>query len=56
MRDVFPLEADLYAIALEKGFSLVRFNKRQVSSENFELKKLVYNESIAKAREQDGFI
>ena len=32
VRDVFPLEADLYAIALEKGFSLVRFNKRQVSS------------------------
>jgi hypothetical protein len=53
VRDVFPLAPDTYAIALERGFSLVRFDKRQVSSENFELKKLVYNESIAKARQED---
>jgi hypothetical protein len=38
------LRKNQYAIILEKGFSMITLNKAEIISENFELKKLVYNE------------
>ena len=40
------LHKNQYAIILEKGFSMITLNKDEIISENFELKKLVYNEEI----------
>ena len=49
--DVFGLGGGWYVVALQKGFSLIEFNKQEIKAENFELKKLVYNESILRRKE-----
>jgi hypothetical protein len=48
--DLFGLGGGWYAVALQKGFSLIEFNKQEIKAENFELKKLVYNESIVRRK------
>lgn len=52
LSDVFQISKDTYAITLEHGFSLVRFDKRQVKGDNFDLKKLVYQSTLKKQQDE----
>lgn len=47
VRSAQKLKQNHYAIILEKGFSMIVLDKDEVVSENFELKKLVYNQEVA---------
>lgn len=51
VRSAQKLKQNHYAIILEKGFSMIVLDKDEVVSENFELKKLVYNQEVAHLKE-----
>ena len=35
---------------------MIKFDKKEIKGENFDLKKLVYNESIVRKKDQNDFI